>query len=165
MSDSPSELDRQRKLPTIATARIWYRIPAVIGAAIVLVIVAVGFIVALLPSRVSAPREAFGVLTQRSWGVLGFAAAIGVASAAPIQFAKQLFGVRSRFQWGSVRDWIGERCAIEPLWADWLQRHSDNGPGVVDAADLAAGNVPAGVYTAALPGSIGVSPADLADAQ
>ena len=60
---------------------------------------------------------------------------------------------------------IGERCAIEPLWADWLQRHSDNGPGVVDAADLAAGNVPAGVYTAALPGSIGISPADLADAQ
>lgn len=153
MSASPPELDRQRKLITIATAQAWYRIPAVIGAAIVLVLVAVGLIVALLSPHVSVPREAFGVLTQRSWGVLGFAAAIGVASAATIQLAKQLFGVRSRFQWRWVRDWIGERCAIEPLWANWQKRYSL-------AVLPAAGAAPA---ASIVPG--GVNAADLADAQ
>jgi hypothetical protein len=116
--------DHQRSLITIGHGRRLSRLDAWLLA--VVVVLALGLIVlALTPSapKLAVPREAFNILTQRFWAVLGFAVAIGVASAAALQLAKQLFWVRSRFQRRWVMGWIGERCAIEALWADWLERN------------------------------------------
>lgn len=132
MSDSPpgldrsGGLDRRRHLATIDSGpsefrRFW--LPTLVAAVIPIAALIVGLIVSSRTSKLVVHREAFGLLTGRSWTVLGFAVGIGVASAATIQVAKQLLGVRSRFQRRWVMDWIGDRCAIEPLWADWLERH------------------------------------------
>lgn len=124
MPDSQTELDRQRLITTIdQRSSAGWRVMLIAVAAAALAVALFVRITALTRTKITVPREAFSVLTQRSWAVLGFAVAIGVASAALIQLAKQLFGVRSRFQRRWVTAWIEERCAIEPLWADWWEQH------------------------------------------
>jgi hypothetical protein len=119
-----------------------------VAAALPLAAVIIGLAATHRTSKLAIPREAFNLLTQRFWAVLGFAVAIGVASAAAIQLAKQLLWVRSRFQRRWVMDWIGERCAIEPLWADWQENNHmtesysstapDAAPVPISASSLAA---------------------------
>jgi hypothetical protein len=127
MSGSMPDQDHERSLITIGHGRSLWRSPwrlAVVGAALVIIVTIIVVLATTQTApKLAVPREAFNILTQRFWAVLGFAVGIGVASAAAIQLAKQLFRVRSRFQRRWVMDWIGERCAIEPLWADWLERH------------------------------------------
>jgi hypothetical protein len=118
------------------------------GAVLAIIVLLIELAVTHSGPKVTIPRETFNLLTQRFWAVLGFAVGIGVASAAAIQLAKQLFRVRSRFQQRWVMDWIGERCAIEPLWADWLKTHPtteshsstdpDAAPVLVSPSSLAA---------------------------
>jgi hypothetical protein len=64
-----------------------------------------------------------GTLAQRSWDVLGFSAAIGLTSAAILQVAKQVFGLRSFWQRRWVVAWIEGRCGVDQLWRSWLEAH------------------------------------------
>jgi len=133
MPDSQPELTRRRRLATIgrgpsAFRRFWF--PTLVGAGLPIVALVVGLIVSSRTSRFVVHREAFGLLTERSWAVLGFAAGIGIATAASIQVAKQILGVRSRFQQRWVMAWIGDRCAIEPLWSDWQEQNRHRTPAV-----------------------------------
>ena len=128
MSDSQPELDRRRQRTTISKGPSRYSgrllLSGVAAATLATTIaVTINRIITQKGLRVTVHREAFNLLTQRVWGVLGFAVAVGVASAAAVQFAKQLLGVRSRFQQRWVVAWISERCAIEPLWAEWMEQH------------------------------------------
>ncbi len=152
MSSSMPDPDPQQRL-TIdqgrsARRRAWLAAAAAALVAAVVIVIIARLVATHKTSKIAVPREAFNLLTQRFWAVLGFAVGIGVASAAVIQLAKQLFRVRSRFQQRWVMDWIGDRCAIEPLWADWLEQHPkiegnssaspDAAPTSVAASSLAA---------------------------
>jgi hypothetical protein len=79
-------------------------------------------VVGLYSSKIAATPEGFDLLSHRSWSLIGFAIVIGAASAATVQMLKQFLPVRAALQRRWVMEWIGDRCAVEALWADWLER-------------------------------------------
>jgi hypothetical protein len=81
-------------------------------------------VVGLYSSRIAATPEAFDLLSHRSWSLIGFAIVIGAASTATVQMLKQFFPLRAALQRQWVIEWIGDRCAVEALWADWLIRQT-----------------------------------------
>lgn len=109
----------QRELTTIVRRqRPWSTFLLAYLAAVVLAgTVLVGF----LSSRIAVTREPFDLLSHRSWSLIGFAIVIGAASAATVQMLKQFLPVRAALQQRWVMEWIGDRCAVETLWADWLE--------------------------------------------
>lgn len=110
-----------RNLITISRRRrpVITRLLAVLGACFLIVII----LVDLFSSRIAVTPEAFDALSHRSWSLIGFAVVIGAASAATVQMLKQFLPVRAAFQRRWVMDWLGDRCAISALWADWLRQH------------------------------------------
>jgi hypothetical protein len=129
-SATPPNRDLARKQLTVVNRQK----PGILVLPLLAAVLVVAIVETLLIRRSPAqvPTESFNFLVQRSWAVLGFAAAVGLASAATIQLAKQLFGLRSWFQSRWVRFWIRERCDIEPLWGPWLKLHE-----TLRTADLA----------------------------
>jgi hypothetical protein len=101
-------------------------------AALALAVAAIAiiyFIVILItfhPSGITGRRDNLSLLIRGSWGVVGFAAAIGVASAGVIQIVKQLAGVRGYFQRIWVMEWIGDRVSNKSLWNRWVIDNRDN---------------------------------------
>lgn len=79
-------------------------------------------------------RDTVSLLIRGSWAVVGFAAAVGVASAGIIQVGKQIFGVRGIVQRTWVLRWIETRSTEEPLWRDWRERHLEISSNVTVAA-------------------------------
>jgi len=86
------------------------------------VVLATTILVGLYSSKIATTPEAFDLLSHRSWSLIGFAIVIGAASTATVQMLKQFLPVRAALQRRWVMEWIGDRCAVEALWADWLER-------------------------------------------
>jgi hypothetical protein len=87
------------------------------------------FIVILItfhPSGITGRQDNLSLLIRGSWGVVGFAAAIGVASVGVIQIVKQLAGVRGYFQRIWVMEWIGDRVSNKSLWNRWVIDNRDH---------------------------------------
>jgi hypothetical protein len=80
-------------------------------------------------------RLSYAALAARSWQVLAFSAAIGLASAAILQVGKQVFGLRSIWQRRWVKTWVQSRCNVTKLWESWLRDHREN----FGSADRAGG--------------------------
>lgn len=82
------------------------------------------FLVGFYGSKIAVTPEPFDLLSHRSWSLIGFAIVIGAASTATVQMLKQFLPVRAALQRQWVMQWIGDRCAVEALWADWLERQN-----------------------------------------
>ena len=112
--------ESQRKLITIVRRRppLSTLLLVELAGAVLAGTLLVGF----FSSSITVAREPFDLLSHRSWSLIGFAIVIGAGSAATVQMLKQFFPVRAALQRRWVMEWIGDRCAIEALWADWLER-------------------------------------------
>ncbi len=101
-------------------------------------VVGLGFVagLVLLIYLVHPPttRLSYAALAARSWQVLAFAAAIGLASAAILQVGKQVFGLRSIWQRRWVKAWVQSRCDVTKLWESWLTEHRESFAGPVGRA-------------------------------
>jgi hypothetical protein len=124
--NQPADSQQARKEFTVAGRDDKYHIWQLAGGT--LAILAFLGLLVVLPAafHVSAgARESFGALAQRSWAVIGFSAAVGLASAAILQVGKQIFGIRSYWQRRQVASWVKDRCGVEELWRSWLIAHAD----------------------------------------
>jgi hypothetical protein len=141
---SASELDPERELATIPQSRDRYRrslqkTPGntnLRSVSVWLALIIVLYAVLFLASRggFATRRDTVSLLIRGSWAVVGFAAAVGVASAGIIQVGKQMFGVRGIVQRTWVLRWIETRSTEEPLWKDWRERHPEISINVTVAA-------------------------------
>jgi len=121
-----ADSEQARKEFTVPSRDDKNHIPQLVGGT--LAILALLALLVVLPAVFhvsSGAKESFGALAQRSWAVIGFSAAVGLASAAILQVGKQIFGIRSYWQHRAVASWVKDRCGVEELWRSWLIAHAD----------------------------------------
>jgi hypothetical protein len=99
-----------------------------------LIVIIIILLIEVHPPGITAGKENLSLLIRGSWGVVGFAAAIGVASAGVVQVAKQLSGIRGYFQRSWVKEWMEDRVSNGLLWNRWIADHAELVTGGTAAA-------------------------------
>jgi hypothetical protein len=145
MSDSKLSLRQSLESITITRRRTRFQIihnraALALTAAAILVIYFIVILITFHPSGITARQDNLSLLIRGSWGVVGFAAAIGVASAGVIQIVKQLAGVRGYFQRIWVMEWIGDRVSNKTLWNRWVIDNRDHITETTDTPTTATFN-------------------------
>lgn len=102
---------------------------------VTILVTVIVLLIQLKSAGVATEHDSLSLLIRGSWGVVGFSAAVGIASAGAIQIVKQLAGVRGYFQRIWVFEWMGSRISNESLWNRWLIDNSGRIAEIPDGVD------------------------------